>query len=396
MASPPREPNISSRDGRQPLDDALSSTLSTTQQRKAEHIRINLEEDVQSKGISSGLDRYRLVHMALPELNLKEVDTSATFLGHRLRAPVLVSCMTGGIERGREINQRLARAAQAHGCAMGVGSQRAAIEDPALAPLFRVRDVAPDILLLANLGAAQLNYGYGIDHCRRAVAMIDADALALHLNPLQEALQPEGNVNFSGLLIKIEQVCRALEVPVIVKEVGWGISARVAQQLAEAGVAAIDVAGAGGTSWSEVEHHRAPTALRRRISGTFIAWGIPTAESLIMTRHAAPGLPLIASGGLRNGIDAAKVIALGASLVGFASPLLRAAAESEDTAHELMTGLIEELRISMFCCGVRDLTGLKQAEIVEQLPTASQVGPELTDTGEMVAGKSPPANRSGW
>jgi isopentenyl-diphosphate Delta-isomerase len=396
MAPPPREPNISSRDGRQPLDDALSSTLSTTQQRKAEHIRINLEEDVQSKGISSGLDRYRLVHMALPELNLKEVDTSATFLGHRLRAPVLVSCMTGGIERGREINQRLARAAQAHGCAMGVGSQRAAIEDPALAPLFRVRDVAPDILLLANLGAAQLNYGYGIDHCRRAVAMIDADALALHLNPLQEALQPEGNVNFSGLLTKIEQVCRALEVPVIVKEVGWGISARVAQQLAEAGVAAIDVAGAGGTSWSEVEHHRAPTALRRRISGTFIAWGIPTAESLIMARHAAPGLPLIASGGLRNGIDAAKVIALGASLVGFASPLLRAAAESEDTAHELMTGLIEELRISMFCCGVRDLTGLKQAEIVEQLPTASQVGPELTDTGEMVAGKSPPANRSGW
>jgi isopentenyl-diphosphate Delta-isomerase len=375
MAPPPREPDISSPDGSQPLNGELSSTLSTTQQRKVEHIRINLEEDVQSKGISSGLDRYRLVHMALPELDLNEVDTSATFLGHRLRAPVLVSCMTGGVERGREINQRLARAAQAHGCAMGVGSQRAAIEDPALAPLFQVRDVAPDILLLANLGAAQLNYGYGIDHCRRAVAMIDADALTLHLNPLQEALQPDGNVNFSGLLSKLERVCQTLEVPVIVKEVGWGISTRVAQQLAEAGVAAIDVAGAGGTSWSEVEHHRAPTPLRRRISGTFIAWGIPTAESLLMARHGAPGLPLIASGGLRHGIDAAKAIALGADLAGFASPLLKAAAESEETVNELMSSLIEELRISMFCCGVRDLAGLRQVEIVEQLPTPSNVGP---------------------
>jgi isopentenyl-diphosphate Delta-isomerase len=387
MAPPSREPDISSPDGSQPLDGELGSTLSTTQQRKVEHIRINLEEDVQSKGISSGLDRYRLVHMALPELNLNEVNTGTTFLGHQVRAPILVSCMTGGVERGREINQSLARAAQAHGCAMGVGSQRAAIEDPALVPLFRVRDVAPDILLLANLGAAQLNYGYGVDHCRRAVAMIEADALALHLNPLQEALQPDGNVNFSGLLSRIEQVCRALEVPVIVKEVGWGVSARVAQQLAEAGVAAIDVAGAGGTSWSEVEHHRAPTPLRRRISGTFIAWGIPTAESLIMARHGAPGLPLIASGGLRNGIDAAKAIALGAGLVGFASPLLKAAAESEDSLNELMSGLIEELRISMFCCGVRDLAGLRRAEMVEQLPTASHVGPELTYTGETIAGK---------
>ena len=396
MAPSRRKPKLPSLDGRRPADGGAGDTLSATQRRKGEHIRINLEEDVQSKGISSGLDRYRLVHVALPELDLNEVDTGTTFLGHSLRAPILVSCMTGGVERGRDINHRLARAAQAHGCAMGVGSQRAAIEDPALAPLFRVRDVAPDILLLANLGAAQLNYGYGVDHCQRAVAMIDADALALHLNPLQEALQPEGNVNFSGLLTKIEQVCRALEVPVIVKEVGWGVSERVAQQLAEAGVAAIDVAGAGGTSWSEVEHHRALTAVRRRISGTFVAWGIPTAESVIMARRGAPGLPLIASGGLRHGIDATKAIALGASLAGFASPLLRAAAESEDSAHELMSGLIEELRISMFCCGVRDLAGLRQVEIVEELPKASHVGPEFTYSGEIIASKSRSANQSGW
>jgi isopentenyl-diphosphate delta-isomerase len=346
------------------------SKASATQRRKGDHIRINLEEDVQAKGITSGLERYRFVHAALPELDLAEVDTATSFFGRRVRVPLLVSCMTGGVERGREINLRLARVAQAFGCAMGVGSQRAAIEDPALAKLFQVRDAAPDVLLLANLGAVQLNYGYGVEECRRAVAMIEADALVLHLNPLQEALQPEGNVNFSGLLGRIEEVCRALEAPVIVKEVGWGISDRVARQLAEAGVAAIDVAGAGGTSWSEVERHRAPTALRRRVSGAFAGWGIATAESLRMARRGAPDLPLIASGGLRDGIDVAKAIALGAGLAGFASPLFAAAAESEETASELMQGLIEELRISMFCCGARDLVALRHVELLEDPGTA--------------------------
>ncbi|MDP9365906.1 MAG: type 2 isopentenyl-diphosphate Delta-isomerase [Chloroflexota bacterium] len=346
-----------------PRDGPPVDGSARTQQRKAEHIRINLEEDVRAKGITTGLERYRFVHAALPELDLAEVDPGTCFLGRALRAPILVSCMTGGVNRGWEINRRLARAAQVLGCAMGVGSQRAAIENPALAPFFRVRDVAPDVLLLANLGAVQLNYGYGVDECRRAVAMIEADALALHLNPLQEALQPEGNANFAGLLVKIEAICRGLEVPVVVKEVGWGISTAVARQLAEAGVAAIDVGGAGGTSWSEVERHRAPTALRRRISGTFAAWGLPTAESLRLAREGAPGLPLIASGGLRDGIDAAKAIALGADLAGFAAPLLKAAAESEAAAHELLTALVEEMRVGMFCCGARDLVALKRTEM---------------------------------
>jgi isopentenyl-diphosphate delta-isomerase len=338
---------------------------SATQRRKADHIRINLEEDVRAKGVSSGFERYRLLHTALPELDLREVETATTFLGRRLRAPLLISGMTGGIERGREINQRLAAAAQALDCAMGVGSQRAAVEDPSLAPLFRVRDAAPDILLLANLGAVQLNYGYGVDDCRRAVEMIEADALVLHLNPLQEAVQSEGNVNFGGLRSRIEEVCRALEVPVVVKEVGWGISADVARQLTDSGVAAIDVAGAGGTSWSEVEHHRARTALRRRVSGTFAGWGIPTAESLRMARQGAPGLPLIASGGMRDGIDVAKAIALGADLAGCASPVLKAAAESAEAAHELLRAIIEELRISMFCCGARDLEALRKVQVIE-------------------------------
>jgi len=335
-----------------------------TVQRKQDHLRIVIDDAVNAIGITTGLERYRLVHCALPEIDLSTIDTSTQFLGRTLRAPILISGMTGGVERGAEINRRLAAAAQELGCAMGVGSQRVAIEDPALAHHFRLRDVAPDILLLANLGAVQLNYGYGPAECQRAVAQIDADALVLHLNPLQEALQVDGNTNWSGLLRGIAGVCASIEVPVVVKEVGWGISARVARQLAEVGVAAIDVGGAGGTSWSEVERHRGPTAVLRRVCGSFAGWGIPTADSLVAIRASAPEMPLIASGGLRSGVEAAKTIALGANLAGFAAPLLRAAAASEAGAHELLTALIDELRLSMFCCGASDLTQLKRTELV--------------------------------
>jgi isopentenyl-diphosphate delta-isomerase len=272
--------------------------------------------------------------------------------------------MTGGVARGAEINRRLAAAAQAVGCAMGVGSQRVALENPSRAATFRVRDVAPNILLLANLGAVQLNYGYGPDHCRRAVAMIEANALVLHLNPLQEALQVGGNTNWTGLLDRIASVCAVLEVPVIVKEVGWGISAAVGRRLIEAGVAAIDVGGAGGTSWSEVERHRAPTERLRRVAGAFAAWGIPTADSVVAVRALAPKVPLIASGGLRSGVEAATAIALGADLAGFAAPLLRAAAASETGAHQMLLALVDELRVSMFCCGAGDIARLQQAELI--------------------------------
>jgi isopentenyl-diphosphate delta-isomerase len=323
-----------------------------------------LDEPVAASGISTGFERYRLCHAALPELDLNAVDTGTRFFGHTLRAPFLISGMTGGVERGAEINRRLAAAAQAVGCAMGVGSQRVAIEDPERSAFFRVRDVAPDILLFANLGAVQLNYGYGPDQCRRAVEMIEADALILHLNPLQEALQVGGNTDWSGLLRRIETVCAALPVPVVVKEVGCGVSGRAARQLAEAGVAAIDVGGAGGTSWSEVERHRAPTERLRRVCGAFADWGIPTAESLLMARAAAPSLPVIASGGMRTGVEATKAIALGASLVGFAAPLLRAAAAAEDGAHEYLAGLRDELRVSMFCCGAADLAHLRSVELI--------------------------------
>ncbi len=329
-----------------------------TASRKADHIRINLEEDVRS-GLTTGLERLRFTHQALPERNLADVDSSVTWFGKRLSAPLLISSMTGGTDEAHRLNQTLAQAAQAAGIAMGLGSQRAAVENPGLAYSFQVRNVAPDILLFANLGAVQLNYGYGLDQCRRAVDMIQADALILHLNALQEAVQPEGDANFAGLLGQIEAVCRALPVPVIAKEVGWGFSEPAARQLAEAGVAAIDVAGAGGTSWSQVEMHRAKTATQRRVAAAFIDWGIPTAEAIQNVRRAAPHLPIIASGGLRDGIDIAKCVALGAALGGLASPFLKAAAVSVEAVTEVIGELSRELRIAMFASGAGTIAELQ-------------------------------------
>lgn len=331
-------------------------------ERKADHIRINLEEDVRSR-ISTGLEKYRFEHQALPEINLEDVDTRVQVFGKTLGAPILISSMTGGTEEAARVNRHLAEAAQAMGVAMGVGSQRVALEHPERATTFQVRSWAPDILLFANLGAVQLNYGYTVDHCRRAVDMIQADGLILHLNPLQEALQPEGETRFAGLLRKIEAVCRALEVPVIVKEVGWGISGRVARMLADAGVAAIDVAGAGGTSWSQVEMHRAPDDWHARLAAVFVDWGIPTAESLVQVREAVPHLPVFASGGLRTGVDLAKVLALGATLGGFAGPLLRAAVHSAEAVLKELRLLHAQLRVAMFAVGARNLEALRQAPL---------------------------------
>lgn len=336
----------------------------TIERRKGDHLQINLDRDVQARTVATGFERYRFVHTALPELSLADVDLRTAFFNRTIGAPILVSSMTGGFERGWEINQRLAIAAQEIGCALGVGSQRVAISEPERARYFAVRHLAPDVLLFANLGAVQLNYGYGVDECRRAVEMIEADALILHLNSLQEALQPEGNRDFGQLLPKIEAVCDALDVPVIVKEVGCGISAKDARRLAEVGVAAIDVGGAGGTSWSAVEHHRANTRLARRMSETFVDWGIPTATSLRMVRRGAPSLPVIASGGLRTGLDAAKAIALGAEMAGFAGPILRAAAVSEEETVATLTELVEEVRLAMFCTGSRTVRDLRQAELL--------------------------------
>lgn len=341
------------------------------EQRKSEHLRINLEQDVRFPQLTTGLERYRFVHRALPEISLDQVDLATEFLGKRLQRPLLISSMTGGTAQAQRINYHLAEGAQAAGIAMGLGSLRAAIEAPHLADTFRVRHLAPDILLLANLGAVQLNTGVGIDDCQRIVDLVGADALILHLNPLQEALQAEGDTDWRGLWAKIEALCRALRVPVVVKEVGWGISADVARRLVDVGVAVIDVAGAGGTSWSQVEMYRAPTEERRRLCAAFADWGIPTAEALVEVRAALPDTPIIASGGLRSGLDLAKVLALGADLGGMAGPFLKAADVSAQTVAALADEMAQVLRTTMFCLGIRTLPDLKGTPALRRAPGPS-------------------------
>jgi isopentenyl-diphosphate delta-isomerase len=333
--------------------------------RKSDHIKINLEQDVRS-GLTTGLERYHFVHEALPEMDLDAINSSLTLFGKKLDAPILISSMTGGTEQAGVINQRLAEAAEEYHVAMGVGSQRAALEDSQQIATYSIaRKVAPNILLFANLGAIQLNAGFGLKECRRAVDMLQADALFLHLNPLQEALQNGGDTNFSGLASKVAGICEKLEVPVIVKEVGWGISERTARILAECGVAAIDVAGAGGTSWSQVEMRRTSDDFTRQLAATFINWGIPTAASILNVKKAAPNLTIFASGGLKDGLDIVKCIALGATLGGFAGQFLKAAAISREKVSELLRFTRQQIQVSMFGAGANDLSALREIKLIE-------------------------------
>jgi isopentenyl-diphosphate delta-isomerase len=343
----------------------VKKSLSQTQKRKKQHLEICLDTQAVTGPLGTGLDRYRFLHNALPELDLDEIDLSVSFLGKRLQAPVLISSMTGGFDLARKINRNLAAAAQRLGLAMGVGSQRVAIEEPLAANSFQVRDIAPDILLFGNLGAVQLNYGYTIEHCRRAVEMIGADGLMLHLNVLQEAAQPEGNRNFKGLTAKIAEVCRQAEFPVVTKEIGSGISADAAVRLRDAGVRAIDVAGRGGTSWYTVEARRA-AGQGGEAKSTFSAWGIPTDEALIQVRSALPDLPLIASGGIRSGLDMAKCLALGANMTALGQPLLASALESHDKVVQFLQGIIHEIKVAMLCAGAQNIAALQKTPLLRE------------------------------
>lgn len=346
----------------------MNSNLSAaTQTRKADHLKICLEEDVQFHSNTNGLEHYRFNHCCLPELDRNEIDLTTTFLGKELGAPLLISSMTGGTELAGIINHRLASVAQHYKIAMGVGSQRVIVEKPQVAGTFAVRSHAPDILLFANLGAVQLNYDYGLDECSRLVDLLEADALILHLNPLQECIQTKGDTNFKGLLEKIAKLCSELPIPVIAKEVGNGISAKMAVKLLEAGVTAIDVAGAGGTSWAKVESERAQNRQQRRLGMTFADWGLPTAECITSIRTFLPEVPLIASGGLRHGLDVAKAIALGADIAGLAWPFLQAAAESEDSLHALVEVLIAEITTVLFCTGNATLEQLKHSGALQRI-----------------------------
>jgi isopentenyl-diphosphate delta-isomerase len=328
--------------------------------RKAEHIALSLQTGMQSD--RNPFDDYVFEHEALPELDFAEIDTRVRFLGKPLAAPLLISSMTGGTEAAAAINRNLALGAEQARIALAVGSQRKALEDPAQAASFRIRDAAPTIPLLANLGAVQLNYGFGLDACEAAVRMIDADALVFHLNPLQEAIQPEGQRNFAGLLAKMEAVAARLSVPVIVKEVGSGITRETAWALAGRGLRIIDVAGVGGTSWARIEGRRADDD---DLGALFADWGIPTPESIRQVR-AVPGVTLIGSGGIRSGLDAAKAIALGADLVGMAAPFLAPALDAPEAVAAKAERIIHELKIAMFCLGARTLDDLKRARIIQR------------------------------
>jgi isopentenyl-diphosphate Delta-isomerase len=345
--------------------------LPPIESRKADHIRINVEEDVAGKGVASGFDDVRFVHCALPELDLDQVDTRSMLFGRPLGAPLLISCMTGGTVEAGRINSRLAEVAQSFRLPMGLGSGRVLLEHPEALPTFQVRRRAPDVPVLANLGAVQLNRGVSVDDCRRLLDRLEADALVLHLNPLQEALQPEGDTAFAGLLARIEDLCRRLGRPVVVKEVGWGLAPDVVVKLLEAGVAAVDVAGAGGTSWSEVESHRMSEAWRARVARAFAGWGVPTAEAVRLAREAAPEALIFASGGVRDGLDVAKSIALGADLAGMAGPFLRAAVLGPEEAHNLAREVVEVLRIAMFCVGAPALAQLRGRRLVDDRHTPS-------------------------
>lgn len=323
--------------------------------RKAEHIRLALEPGMQ---VTAGyFDDFAFEHRALPEIDFDEIDTSIEFLGRRLAAPLLISCMTGGTEAAGTINRNLAAGAERAGVAVGVGSQRKALEDAAKADTFRVREVAPSVPLLANLGAVQLNYGMGIAECRAAVEMIGADALVFHLNPLQEAIQPEGQRNFKGLLPKMGEIARLLPVPVIAKEIGCGISAPVARALYEEGIRIVDTAGAGGTSWARIEAARAGDL---PLGELFAGWGVPTPVA-IEELAGILGLTVIGSGGLRTGVDVGKALALGADLAGLAYQFLEAATESADRVFERIDRIVQELKICMFCTGSRTVAELRSA-----------------------------------
>ncbi|MEY7849242.1 type 2 isopentenyl-diphosphate Delta-isomerase [Natrarchaeobius sp. A-rgal3] len=336
-----------------------------TSDRKDDHIRIIEEEDVETSG--SGFADVELVHEALPEIHRDEIDTTTTLLGHELAAPIVIESMTGGHPNTTKINRALAEAAQETNVAMGVGSQRAGLEldDEALLESYTVvRDVAPDAFLYGNVGAAQL-LEYDVSDVECAVEMIDADAMAIHLNFLQEAVQPEGDVDARGCLTEIERVAADLSVPVVVKETGNGISRSTAKRLTDAGVDAVDVAGQGGTTWSGIESYRAAAVGADRqeaIGRLFRAWGVPTAVSTL--EAASEHDCVIASGGVRSGLDVAKAIALGARAGGLAKPFLSPAGRGTDAVVDLIETLTLELRTAMFVTGSASVPELRSADHV--------------------------------
>jgi len=337
------------------------------EERKADHIEICLEEDVQARRATTGFEDVSLVHKALPEISREKIDLSTTVFGYKFSAPLFVGAMTGGTTKATKLNAAIAEAVEELNLGMGVGSQRVAIDNPKLERSFTVvREKAPTAFIVANIGGPQLVGKYGVKEAKKAVEMVQANALAIHLNALQEAVQPEGDTNYSNLLQKICKVAQELDVPVIVKETGAGIAAEDAAMLEAAGVAGIDVAGVGGTSWAAVEYYRAKArqdVFSQRLGGTFWDWGLPTAVSLVETVKSV-NLPVIASGGIRNGIDVTKALALGASLASATYPFLQPATKSSEDVKNALRYLVGEVRNAMFLVGANSIQKLQKVPVV--------------------------------
>lgn len=343
-------------------------------QRKTEHIRLCLTGNVEGVNKSTGLEGISFIHNALPEIDFNEINLDTTFLNKPMRTPFLVSSMTGGSELATKINQNLAIAAEKQGWAIGLGSTRALLESDAHEESFLIRDYAPSVPLIANLGAVQLNYGYGLKECQQIVDRTGADSLVLHLNSLQEIFQDGGDLNFKDLLPKIAEVCKGLSVPVGVKEVGFGIDGVAAEKLYEVGIAYIDVAGAGGTSWSQVEKLRSKVPLRKAAAEAFNDWGLSTKDCIVSVRSHLSDAPIIASGGMKTGVDAAKAVTIGADMIGYAKQLLEGAMETPEAVIKMMEQIELEMKIAMFGIGVKNIEELKQTNRV------SIMGKSLLDT----------------
>jgi isopentenyl-diphosphate delta-isomerase len=336
--------------------------MTETEKRKAEHIKICLEQKAQARKATAGFEDIQLVHRALPEVDRQKINLSASFLGKKLSAPLIVGAMTGGTEEATKINASIAEAVEKLGLGMGVGSQRAAIEDQKLEKTYKIaRKKAPTAFLIANIGGVQLVHGYGLKEVKKAVEMIDADAVAVHLNAVQEAVQPEGQPSFKGILAKISEIAGELDKPVIVKETGCGISGEDAKALEAAGVKAIDVGGVGGTSFAAVEYYRSTSP--NSMGEVFWDWGIPTAVSLIETTQTVK-IPVIASGGVRSGLDIAKSLALNANLASISQPVLEAAVKGAKKTQELLSCLIDQLRDVAFLVGAENLESLAKVPLV--------------------------------
>ncbi len=328
-----------------------------TKSRKKDHIRITLNKDVEPN--RNYFDDVALVHCALPEVNFKDISTKTTFLSREISAPLLITGMTGGTPQAGKINKNLARAAEKMNILMGVGSQRAGIEHPSIQHTYQVRDVAPNVFLIANLGIVQFAKGYTVEEAKKAIKMIEADAIALNINPSQEISQPEGDTDWRGCLKMAEKISKGCGKPVIAKEVGTGISYEVAKKLQDAGVSAIDVSGMGGTSWSLIESYRSSENIGEKLK----SWGIPTPAAAVEAAETV-SVPVIASGGIRDGFDAAKALALGASISGMALPFLKAAAVSAAEVEKKIKQTAKEIKVSMFLTGSSSMNELREKPVV--------------------------------